>query len=120
MQTHFYDRIGVMGKYCQLQLSCKDQLEADKVSSHLLNKHLIACAKSLPIESTFSWKGSIDKSNEILLLMESRVDLFDAVEKEIAKLHSYEVFVLTALPIVKVSKQASDWLADCTSDTAHS
>ena len=42
--------------------------------------------------------------------MESREDLFDEVEREVAKLHSYDTFVLEAVPISKISQKAEDWL----------
>ncbi len=60
--------------------------------------------------SDFLWKGSVDHNEEILLVMDSREDLFDQIEAEIAKLHSYETFVLQAVPVAKVSKSATKWL----------
>jgi uncharacterized protein involved in tolerance to divalent cations len=44
--------------------------------------------------------------------MESALDLFDKVEKAVAKIHSYEVFVLEATPIAKVSKLAAKWMSE--------
>ncbi|OGL30463.1 hypothetical protein A3F37_01150 [Candidatus Saccharibacteria bacterium RIFCSPHIGHO2_12_FULL_41_12] len=98
------------GEYCQLWLTCTDQKEADKIAKALLEKRLIACAKQVAITSDFIWEGKIERNNEILLIMESREDLFDEIEAEVAKLHSYDSFVLTATPITKVSKKAQKWL----------
>ncbi len=95
---------------CQLWLSCKDADEAVKISGALLSKKLIACAKQIPVNSTFRWQGKIESSNEVLLTMESRMDLFDEVEKEITKLHSYDTFVLEATLVNRVSKKAQKWL----------
>lgn len=123
--------------FCQLWLTCKGEKEASKVANTLLVKHLVACAKQIPVTADYRWQGGaqyksaepsvafltseasakgvakvgkIEHSNEVLLVMESREDLFDQVEREVAKLHSYDTFVLEALPISKISKKAEAWL----------
>lgn len=96
--------------YCLLQLTCADRPEAEKIARTLLQQHLIACAKFIPITSMYWWKAVIDHGDEVLLVMESREDLFSQAEKAIAKLHSYETFVLTATPVLKVSRAAKGWL----------
>src|SRR3989344_6347575 len=96
--------------FCQLWLTCKDKEEASKIANTLLVKHLVACVHKIPISSEFCWKGKIKSNDEILLVMESREDLFDEVEREVAKLHSYDTFVLEAVPISKISQKAEDWL----------
>ncbi len=96
--------------YCLLWLTCKDAHEADKVKNALLVKHLVACVKQWPVQADFHWQGKLEHSNEIMLCMESRLDLFDQVEAEVKKLHSYETFVLEATPLEKVSKNATTWL----------
>lgn len=96
--------------FCQLWLTCKDKKEADKIANTLLVKHLVACAKQVLVTADYQWQGKIEKSNEVLLVMESREDLFDQIERKVAKLHSYDTFVLEALPISKISKKAANWL----------
>ena len=98
--------------YCQLWLTCEDTAEADTIAHALLDKRLITCAKQLPVTADFAWKGAKEHSDEILLVMESREDLFDQVEAEVAKLHSYETFVLQAIPMSRLSKKAETWLSE--------
>jgi periplasmic divalent cation tolerance protein len=95
-----------------LFLTCADELEADKISESLLNKHLIVCAKKTPVSSAFFWKGKIDKADEILLVMESVEEKFEKIEDEVRKLHSYETFVLSAIPVIKTSTGVSPWLEE--------
>lgn len=97
-------------EFCQLWLTCTDKTEADKIAKALLDKHLVACVKQGPVASDFHWQGKVEHADEILLVMESRLDLFDQVETEVAKLHSYETFVLEAISVAKVSKAAQKWL----------
>lgn len=99
---------------CQLWLACADKGEADKVVNALLVKHLIACGKQIPVSSDYLWQGKIKSSKEVLLLMESKMDLFDKVEQEVKKLHSYDTFVLEAVSVDNISARACKWLKENT------
>ena len=48
--------------------------------------------------------------------METKPNLFKEIETEVAKLHSFETFVLEALPVTKISKEAKVWLNEETID----
>lgn len=97
--------------FCQVWLSFADKAEADKIAKALLDKKLIACAKQLPVKSSFIWENKTSTSEEIWMSMETREDLFDEIESEVAKLHSYDTFVLTSNPINKISKKAETWMS---------
>ncbi len=101
-----------MHSFCQLWLTVGSKAEATKIAKVLLDKRLIACARQLPVTSDFRWQGKIDHTKEILMMMESRSDLFDQVEAEVAKLHRYDTFVLEAVPVTTISKKAAEWLKD--------
>ncbi len=98
--------------FCLIWLSCANEVEAGKIAKALLDKKLIACAKQLPVKSSFTWENATSTSEEIWMSMESREDLFDEIEAEVAKIHSYDTFVLTCTPITKISKKAQEWLND--------
>lgn len=97
-------------KYSILWLTCKNKREADEIAAVLLEKRLVACVKSMTIGSAAWWENKIEKSKEVLLMMESREDLFDQVKDEIDKLHSYDTPVLMATAVSKVSNKAEKWL----------
>ncbi len=101
-----------MNNFCYFYLTCADNNEAHKIAKVLLEKRLVACAKFLPVDCKFRWQGEITDGQEILTIMESRADLFDLAEAEIAKIHSYETFVLEMLPVEKVSAAAVSWMND--------
>lgn len=101
-------------EFCQLWLTCRDHEEASKISQVLFKKHLIACAKQIPAWSAYRWEGKIEKTEEVILVMDSRVGLFDILEEEIGKLHSYDTFVLQAVPVLRISKKAETWLVEAT------
>ena len=39
---------------------------------------------------------------------------FEQVEEEVAKLHSYDTFVLQSVLVTKISKKAKEWLTKAT------
>ena len=99
-------------KYCYLFLTCKNTVEAGMITKALLEKRLVSCVKQLPVESHAWWKGKIEHTSEVLLVMEGALELFDKVEAEVAKLHSYDTFVLEAVPVAAVSGDASKWMSE--------
>lgn len=99
-----------MNEPVELVLTCADRAEAEKISEVLLNERLIACAKFMSAESKYRWQGKIETDEEIIVLMESVAGNFDRVESEVARLHSYDTFVLKQIPITKISKKAQKWL----------
>lgn len=95
-----------------LFLTCKDDNEAKEIATVLLQKRLIVCAKRFSVSSTFLWEGKIDSGDEVMLTMDSVEELFEQVEKAVRKNHSYDTFVLTAVPVAKVSRGVAEWMKE--------
>ena len=95
--------------YCYLLLTCAKG-EEKKLVDALLDKRLIACAKCLPTESAFWFRGVREMAEEVVILMDTAEDLYDEIETEVAKLHSYDTFVLTQIPINRMNLAAEQWL----------
>lgn len=93
-----------------LYLTCASSEEADKIATALLEKKLVICVKKTPISSKFLWKGKINNSEEVLLIMDSLEENFGKVNEEVKKLHSYETFVLSSVPVNRTTKEVEDWI----------
>ncbi len=101
-----------MNDYIVIFVTTKTKDEAEKISQLLIRERLIACANIVsPITSFFRWVGNIEKGEESLILMKSRLDLFAEVAEHVKRLHSYEVPEVLALPIVEGSKAYLDWMS---------
>ncbi len=88
--------------------------EAEKIVQHLLNDRLIACANIIgPVISFFRWSEKDERAEEHLVLMKSRVDLFDRLTEVVKTMHSYEVPEILAISVVAGSRTYLDWLANC-------
>jgi len=104
-----------LGKdYVVVVVTTTDKQEAEKIVRRLLDEKLIACANIIsPISSHFHWSGKIEKTEECLVLMKSREDLFEKLAEVTKSLHSYEVPEILALPIINGSRTYIDWLESC-------
>ena len=88
--------------------------EAETIVQRLLEARLIACANIIgPVSSHFRWSGKMEKTEEYLILMKSRQDLFEKLSETVKALHNYEVPEILALPVVEGSKAYVDWLGSC-------
>ena len=100
--------------YVIVMVTTANREEAEKIACHLLDEKLIACANILgPVSSLFWWAGKIDRAEERILLMKSRLTLFEKLSEKVKSLHSYEVPEILALPIVKGSQDYMKWLESC-------
>ena len=97
--------------YIVILVTSKDKREAEKIAQSLLEERLIACANIVnPVSSFFHWSGKIERAEECLIVMKSRMDLFGQVAERVKGLHSYEVPEILALPIVDGSAAYLGWL----------
>jgi periplasmic divalent cation tolerance protein len=91
--------------------TCESQEQAERIARHLIEKRLAACVNILPrLRSIYRWRDKIEDSEEFLLLIKSRRDLFEALRTELASMHSYEVPEAIALPVVDGSEEYLAWL----------
>jgi periplasmic divalent cation tolerance protein len=97
-----------------LFLTCANAEEAQKITDKLLDEKLAACVRSTEVKSDFWWKGQKEQAAEVQLIIESAEDKFDAIESAVKELHSYEIFVLTAYPVVRASAGVEDWIKEVT------
>jgi len=96
--------------FVELVLTCPSWQEAQRIADSVLEKRLVACAEFLEVKSKHWWNGHLNEAKEIRLVMRSLAENFEAVESEVARLHSYETFVLEQIPLTNLSAKAQTWL----------
>ncbi len=97
---------------CLLFLTCKDYKEAEKIANTLLSKKLVSCVKQSSIKSSYLWKNKIEKSKEILLIMDSILEKYNGVNNEVKRMHSYDTYTLFCVKIEKINKKALNWIVE--------
>jgi periplasmic divalent cation tolerance protein len=99
-------------EYCLITTTFDSLEVANKVVESLLNKRLISCAQISNIKSLYHWKGKIANSDEILLQMKSRKNLYKKVEEEILKLHNYEIPQILMYDIIDGYEGYLNWIEE--------
>lgn len=88
-----------------------DKKTADTITQGLLKERLAACVSAVPgLESSYWWKGSIEKSHEILLIIKTRRTLRADMIQFVKQHHPYAVPETIFLGIDSASKEYLDWL----------
>lgn len=97
-------------------VTCGSLVEGRKIAKMVVEKRLAACVNviSAPVESVYRWKGKIETAKEFLLLIKTTARRLKDLEKEIAKLHSYDVPEFLVLEIEGGSKRYLAWLTENT------
>ncbi len=88
--------------------------EAEQIAEALLVEKLAACVQIVPIRSRYVWKGEIQRGNEELLLIKTRMAMFDRVRKRIRALHSYDTPEVIVLPVSTADPDYLAWLLEMT------
>ena len=93
-----------------IYITCKDIDEAKNISQHLIEKKLVACANIFPINSIYPWKGEIQDTEEIVVLLKTTDNNYEKVETEIKKIHSYDTPAIYSWIVDKINKDYLDWV----------
>lgn len=91
-------------------MTAKTREEACTITEYLLENRLIAGANMFPVESRYRWKDEICRENEYAVFMQTRSDLFPAVEKAVKHLHSYEIPCIVELNIDRGNPDFLHWI----------
>jgi len=85
-------------------------VEARNLAQGILEAHLAACVNLIPaVESHYRWKGKIEKSSEVMLVIKSSAEQFDSLAGFVRKHHSYECPEIIAVAAHEISPAYRSW-----------
>jgi periplasmic divalent cation tolerance protein len=91
--------------------TCPDEAVAESIAEVLVSQKLAACVNILPkIRSIYAWKGNIERDNEVLLLIKTRKEQFQALEQTIVQLHPYELPEIIGVSVETGLKDYLNWI----------
>jgi periplasmic divalent cation tolerance protein len=89
------------------------QEEARKLGRVLVEERLAACATVMPsVESIYRWKGTVESSEEVLLILKTGVEELASLEARLHALHSYETPEFLVLEVAAGSRQYLRWMME--------
>ena len=102
--------------FCIITTSTDSKENADAITQKLLEKKLVACIQSSTIQSAYHWEGKIMRSEEILLQLKTKRELFKTIQEEIEKLHTYDVPEIILIPLEDANSSYLQWIGNETQD----
>ena len=100
-------------KYIMVFVTVPDKKTADKIMKAVLENRLAACVNIVKnIDSFYWWKGKIEYSKELLLIMKTVKNKFCLLEKCVKDAHTYEVPEIISTEISSGNKDYFDWIKE--------
>jgi periplasmic divalent cation tolerance protein len=97
--------------------TCPERSVALKIAETLVEEGLAACVNLLAgIESVYSWKGKTERDSEVMLLVKTVDDRFEAMSGRVRELHPYDLPEIIAIPVSHGLTDYLQWVRTCTSD----
>jgi len=103
----------VAGKGSRIVLvTCGSKAEARKIAERVVKKRLAMCVNimSSPVQSIYQWKRKVETAREVLMILKTTTKRLAELEREVLRLHSYDVPEFVVLPIIAGSKEYLAWL----------
>jgi periplasmic divalent cation tolerance protein len=93
-------------------VTCGSMKEARKIARGVVDRRLAACVNigTAPVESVYRWNGKVDVAKEFLLAMKTTASRLAELEKQVKRLHSYDVPEFLVLEIASGSQAYLQWV----------
>lgn len=93
--------------------------QAYLIAREIVSRRQAACVNIVPgVRSIYRWKGKICKDGELLLIVKTLEEEFEAVAATIRELHSYELPEILSFGVSRGESQFLQWIADSTDKEA--
>ena len=84
---------------------------AEKIAHELVNRRQAACVNILfPCKSVYRWNDTIEKAQEIPMIIKTTQEAMDELMQTITELHPYEVPEILALNVSEGLPGYCEWL----------
>lgn len=91
--------------------TCPDEASAARIARALVDERLAACVNRLPgVRSTYRWKDAVHEDSEVLLVIKTAEDRFEALRERVVALHPYELPELVAVKVAAGSAPYLRWV----------
>jgi periplasmic divalent cation tolerance protein len=90
-----------------------DREAALELAAALVERRLAACVNVLAAcMSVYRWKGEIERSEEVPVLIKARAGRYVELEAAIRELHPYELPEILAVPVARGLPEYLEWLGE--------
>jgi periplasmic divalent cation tolerance protein len=103
----------IAGKEGRMVLvTCGSIMEARRIASKVVQKRLAACVNIVlgPIQSIYRWKGKVQSAREVQIVIKTTDKRLAELEREVLRLHSYDVPEFIVMPMSAGTREYLAWL----------
>ena len=100
--------------YSTVLVTAPDLDTSRRISRHVMEKRLAACANIFAVNSFFTWKGEVMEEQEQAMLLKIRSEDFEALRKAVLEIHPYEVPCVVRYEISEGHQPYLDWIGEST------
>jgi periplasmic divalent cation tolerance protein len=92
-------------------ITAPDLNTAKVIAKHLVEGRLAACVNIIPsVTSIYRWENAIHSEQEVLLLCKTKAEHFEALEREVNRLHPYKTPEIISTSISNGSAKYLEWI----------
>ena len=85
----------------------------ERISAALVEAREAACVNIVSgVRSVYSWEGKLCRDAELLLVIKSVAEKFEAVRERIRRMHTYQVPEVIAIPVTAGDMDYLKWLRE--------
>jgi len=96
--------------------TCGSEETALTIAAAVVDQGYAACVNILPsIKSYYYYKGGTHLDEEVMLMIKTSRDQFDAVARVITELHTYEIPEILMVPVEACSEGFLEWIEESVS-----
>ena len=86
-------------------------VEAEVAGRGIVERRLAACVNILPgMISHYWWQGTLERAEEVVMIVKTRASLGDAVRAAVKEAHPYETAAVMVLPAESLDPDYHAWI----------
>ncbi len=95
--------------------------QANLLAQELVERRHSCCVNIVPVHrSIYRWQGEICTDSEYMLVIKSREEEYEAIEKAIKELHSYDLPEILCFNVSRGEEGFLQWIMSCADSGARS
>ncbi len=96
-------------------VTCPDEASARDIATRVVEEHLAACVNVVPgVHSVFWWEDRVQQADEVLCVMKSTAQHWDALCEQVVALHPYDTPEVIALNVDHGLQAYLSWIRSST------
>ena len=100
-----------MSEYRLYLTTVQTKKDGKQIAEALLKYKAAACINIIEkVSSMYMWNGKVCTDDECLLIIKSRVELFEKVKKIVTTLHKYDLPEFIEIPVTNGSSEYLNWI----------